>query len=595
MALSGVGDFGVNPNCPPLFNGSNYSTWKNHMKIHILCEGIKYWKVIIHGPFIPKNDNGDIQDELEYSDEDWEKVYVNAKAMKLILCALTIEEKNRMGSCVSAKDMWDRLRVTYEGTNQVRETKINMLLHEYEMFTMKDGESINAMLDRFGEIINGLSSLGKATSDSEQVKKILRSLPREWDSQVTAIMESKDLNTLGFNALVGSLINYEIILKSRSGRPKPKEKNLAMKASLPQIDESDGELLEGEEEDEEMALYARNLRKLKNMMSSRRKELRFGERRRGGFNNRRRNPVEEKKNFDNENSCYNCGRKGHYAKECKFGSSSRPQGGNDRYDKGKKKESFVATWSDDEYDDDNEETNLAFMAKSNDSSDEKDEVFSCSSNDLSDDDDIYDNDVHDAYMTLQIDFEKLLNMNIGLKKKNKELISENNDLKKELDECYESSSKIDMETLHENCLLKERKLTSEIDRLKKEFSYVVGKFTSGKEKFEELLSLQRFSISKNGLGCDPYERNSSLITKFTKESGASSNMHNLPTCDKCLKVGHNAYNCSSLRRKIKVKKVWVIKGTTLPNIVFPANQEGPNLAWVPMKKKNIHFVGTSKI
>ncbi|WP_409574667.1 hypothetical protein [Vibrio sp. Vb0592] len=44
---------------------------------------------------------------------------------------------------------------------------------------MKDGESINTMLDRFGKIINGLSSLGKTTSDSEQVKKILRSLPKE--------------------------------------------------------------------------------------------------------------------------------------------------------------------------------------------------------------------------------------------------------------------------------------------------------------------------------------------------------------------------------------------------------------------------------
>ncbi len=52
-----------------------------------------------------------------------------------------------MGSCTSAKDMWDRLRVTYEGTNQVRETKINMLLHEYEMFSIKEGKSINGMLD----------------------------------------------------------------------------------------------------------------------------------------------------------------------------------------------------------------------------------------------------------------------------------------------------------------------------------------------------------------------------------------------------------------------------------------------------------------
>ncbi|MBN8156913.1 hypothetical protein J0J30_23215 [Vibrio vulnificus] len=36
--------------------------------------------------------------------------------MKLILCALRDEEKNRIGLCTSAKDMWENIRVTYEGT-----------------------------------------------------------------------------------------------------------------------------------------------------------------------------------------------------------------------------------------------------------------------------------------------------------------------------------------------------------------------------------------------------------------------------------------------------------------------------------------------
>ena len=43
-------------------------------------------------------------------------------------------------------------------------------------------------------------------------------------------MESNDLNTLDFNALVGSLINYEIVLKNRSSKAKPKENNLDFKA-----------------------------------------------------------------------------------------------------------------------------------------------------------------------------------------------------------------------------------------------------------------------------------------------------------------------------------------------------------------------------
>ena len=70
MAQVHFEDSGAHPSCPPLFDGSNYSIWKNHMKIHIICERIKYWKVIIHGPFISKHENSEVKDELAYSDDD---------------------------------------------------------------------------------------------------------------------------------------------------------------------------------------------------------------------------------------------------------------------------------------------------------------------------------------------------------------------------------------------------------------------------------------------------------------------------------------------------------------------------------------------
>ena len=98
------------------------------------------------------------------------------------------------------------------------------MLHNYELFTMKEGESITSMLDRFSKITNGLPSFGKPIPSSDKEKQILRSLPKEWDAQVTAIMESKDLNKMEFSALIGSLLNYEIVLKTISSKAKPKEK-----------------------------------------------------------------------------------------------------------------------------------------------------------------------------------------------------------------------------------------------------------------------------------------------------------------------------------------------------------------------------------
>ena len=77
---------------------------------------------------------------------------------------------------VMCKEMWDKLQVIYEGTSEVRETKTNMLVSEYEAFHMKNNESISKMYAILTLITNGLKSLGKTYSEYELIKKILRSL-----------------------------------------------------------------------------------------------------------------------------------------------------------------------------------------------------------------------------------------------------------------------------------------------------------------------------------------------------------------------------------------------------------------------------------
>ena len=102
----------------------------------------------------------------------------NAKAMNILYCALDPNEFNRISSCESAKEIWDRLEVTYEGTNQVKESKINILVHSNELFRMKSDESITEMFTRSTNIVNVLKSLGKVYPNSEHVRKILRLLPK---------------------------------------------------------------------------------------------------------------------------------------------------------------------------------------------------------------------------------------------------------------------------------------------------------------------------------------------------------------------------------------------------------------------------------
>ena len=104
--------------------------------------------------------------------------------------------------------------------------KALMLVHQYELFKMKDDESIEQMYSRFQTLVSELQILKKSYVASDHVSKILRSLPARWRPKVTAIEEAKDLNTLSVEDLVSSLKVHEIGLNEHE--PARKVKSIAL-------------------------------------------------------------------------------------------------------------------------------------------------------------------------------------------------------------------------------------------------------------------------------------------------------------------------------------------------------------------------------
>ncbi|GAV73798.1 zf-CCHC domain-containing protein/DUF4219 domain-containing protein/UBN2 domain-containing protein, partial [Cephalotus follicularis] len=160
----------------PFFDGNNYSFWKTRMTIFLQSLDYQLWHIIVNGPRMPTRTIEGVvspEPENEYNDNDFRMLQLNSKAKHVLFCAVGPNEFNRISSCDSAKEMWDLLEVTYKGTNQVKESKISMLIHEYELFMMHDNESISDMLNRFTTITNSLKNLGKSYSNQELVRKIL--------------------------------------------------------------------------------------------------------------------------------------------------------------------------------------------------------------------------------------------------------------------------------------------------------------------------------------------------------------------------------------------------------------------------------------
>ena len=81
------------------------------------------------------------------------------------------------------------------------------------------------------------------------VRKILRSLPESFRAKVTSIEESKDLDEIKIQELIGSLQTYELVLPSHKTC-----KSLALKTITERMDNS----FEEDDVEKEVAFLAKN-------------------------------------------------------------------------------------------------------------------------------------------------------------------------------------------------------------------------------------------------------------------------------------------------------------------------------------------------
>ncbi|XP_075102914.1 uncharacterized protein LOC142177603 [Nicotiana tabacum] len=243
---------------PPYFNGQHFSPWKVRTEIYAKAYDVKVWRV-------NKKENYPLptatptlanpEDIDSYTKEQMEVVQVNNKARNLLYNAISGEEYEKISSCDTTKEMWDKLEVTYEGTNKVKETHSNMLVDDYELFSVKEGEFIEEMFARFSKIISDLKAFGKPYSSSDKFRKILRSLSTTWQTKLV-ILESQDLNKLSYYELRGELIAFENTHLKKTSQEE-KRKTVAFKA-LTKIAENeiddDPKALQ-----EEIAMLSRNM------------------------------------------------------------------------------------------------------------------------------------------------------------------------------------------------------------------------------------------------------------------------------------------------------------------------------------------------
>ena len=218
-------------NCrPPLFNGSNYMFWKACMKIFIQALYYDMWGVITNRPHTPTSFINRVSSSKvtkDWDENDKNMAQLDAKVINVVYCPLYVSKFNRISTCTSIKKIWDRLKITHEETCQVKESKINLLVHKYELFKIEQLESIFDIFFRFTDIINTFNSLGKTCTNNEVVFKVLRCLLKVWKVKVIATQEVKYLSKLSIKEFIDSLMTHELNMFQKN-----KEKELEKKKSI---------------------------------------------------------------------------------------------------------------------------------------------------------------------------------------------------------------------------------------------------------------------------------------------------------------------------------------------------------------------------
>jgi hypothetical protein len=233
------------------------------MKMHLYGLHPSIWEVVVVGVTPPTNSVPTAKQAQDY--------FRNAQAVRLITSSLCAQKFNKVRNVEVAKKIWNTLREAHEGTNEVREGKMDLLQGELEHFVMDDEETVKQMYDRLMVLVSDIKSLGSTKWEDHKVtKKLLRAFTPRNPTLAIMIRNDPKFKVKTPNQLLGKILHQEIIemdvAKSLSHKVN---KNVTLNASSNDKVESRSKAQKLRKEDssdegstdEEMDLVLRNFKK----------------------------------------------------------------------------------------------------------------------------------------------------------------------------------------------------------------------------------------------------------------------------------------------------------------------------------------------
>ncbi|XP_050113855.1 uncharacterized protein LOC126592151 [Malus sylvestris] len=131
------------------------------------------------------------------------------KTLYLLYQGLEDSTFKKVTEATTSKQVWDTLSTIYKGVNQVKRVWLQSLRADFEAAHMKEGENISNYYFRLLVIVNQMKRIGEKLDDVCVMEKIIQSLTSNFEHVVTTIEESKNLETMSAEELLGSFLVHE--------------------------------------------------------------------------------------------------------------------------------------------------------------------------------------------------------------------------------------------------------------------------------------------------------------------------------------------------------------------------------------------------
>ncbi|GJU32485.1 ribonuclease H-like domain-containing protein [Tanacetum coccineum] len=360
---------------PEKFIGQNFKRWQQNMFFYLTTFNLAQFlketapqvepprkEVILNGdaPVVTASVSGGTEAVVPPKTVEQKIARRNElKAKRTMLLAILDEHLLKFHSYKDAKTLWEAIKNRFGGNKESKKIQKTILKPQYENFaasrsegldkTYDRSEGLDKTYDRFQKLISQLEILGEVISQEDANLKLLRSLPPCWNN-ITLIMRNKsDLETLSMDDLYNNLKVYEAEIKGQSSSSSNtqnvafvsskntsstnEEVNTALdvtnassqgqgsaltyaddvifsffanQSNSPQVDNEDLEQIDTDDLEEidlkwQVAMITM---RVKRFIKKTRRNMNFNGKENVGFD---KTKVE----------CYNCHRRGHFARECR--------------------------------------------------------------------------------------------------------------------------------------------------------------------------------------------------------------------------------------------------------------------------------------